>query len=111
MTPGRIFFIGLLVVAGALFALNPGEEKFQAFLTVEIAEMTGGEGSGIGGIVGRRIGRIVSGVAVDFFERENYYLWSIYTADMNGRSPDGEWRFLGIANTFIPLDQPMDGEE
>lgn len=108
MTPGRVFFIGLLVIAGLLFALNPGEEKFQVFVTDEIASQIGGEGGGLGGLIGRRLGRITGGLAADFFRRENYHLWSIYTADLNGRNPDGEWRFLGIAGTFFTLDQPGD---
>lgn len=111
MTPGRVLFVGLLVVAGALFLLNPGEDKFQEFVADEIATQISGEGGGIGGIVARRLGRAASGLARDFVRREDYYLWSIYTADLNGRAPDGEWRFLGIAGTFITLDRPMDDDE
>ena len=32
MTPGRILFLGLLIVAGVLYVLNPGPEKFREFL-------------------------------------------------------------------------------
>lgn len=110
MTPGRIFFLGLLVVAGALFLLNPGEEQFREFLSDEIAERAGGGRSGVAGFLAERLGRAAGGVAVDFFQRDDYYLWSVYTADMNGRAPDGEWVFLGIANTFLALDQPADDE-
>ena len=109
MTPGRVFFLGLLLAAAALYVLKPGDEEFQAFVTDEIAAQIGGEeGGGLGSFLSRRLGRAAGGLAADFFSREDYVLWCIYTADLNGRAPDGEWRFLGIAGTFITLDRPGD---
>ena len=57
-------------------------------------------------VVARRVGQGVGSLSADAFERDNYYLVSIYRYDMNGRSPGGEWEFLGIAAWFIPLDTP-----
>ena len=118
MTPGRILFVGLLVVAGILYVLNPGEEKFKEFLQMEIAEQAeararaegeriGGEfGGAAAGFLAERLGRRAGEIASDTFERENYHLASVYTADLNGRRPGGAWKFLGIAGWFVPIERP-----
>ena len=118
MTPGRILFFGLLIVAGVLYVLNPGEEKFRDFLRVELAEQAearareageqigGSLGGAAGGFLAERLGRRAGDVASDLFERENYYVASVYTADLNGRQPGGAWKFLGIAGWFIPIERP-----
>jgi len=118
MTPGRVLFVGLIVVAGILFVLNPGPEKFKEYLQTELAaqaeararqagERVGGEvGGAAAGFLAERLGRRAGGAASDFFGRENYYVASIYTADLNGRQPGGAWTFLGIAGWFIPLEKP-----
>lgn len=110
MTAGRILFFGLLVVAGALYVLNPGPDKFKQFLQVEIAdraeERIGGEGNSVTGFLAERLGRAAGEVGSQAFDRENYYLASVYTADLNGRQPGGAWKFLGIAGWFFPLEDP-----
>ena len=118
MTPGRILFVGLLVVAGVLFVLNPGPEKFKEYLQVELArqaeeraraagESVGGEfGGAAAGFLAERMGRRAGDLASDFFERENYHVASVYTADLNGRQPGGAWKFLGIAGWFVPIERP-----
>ena len=118
MTAGRILFFGLLVVAGALYVLNPGPDKFKQFLQVEIAERAeararevgeragGGAGSSVTGFLAERLGRAAGEVGSQAFERENYHLASVYTADLNGRQPGGAWKFLGIAGWFFPLENP-----
>ena len=118
MTPGRVLFLGLIVVAAVLFVLNPGPDKFKEYLTTELAEQAearareagervGGEfGGAAAGFLAERLGRRAGDAASDFFGRENYYLASIYTADLNGRQPGGAWKFLGIAGWFIPIEKP-----
>lgn len=114
MTPFRILVGGLLLVAVVLAALNPGPTKFEEFLQETIAReaaervdsATGGLGSGVADFLADRIGREVGELASQAFERDNYYVWSVYRVDLNGRQPGGEVEFLGIANSFIPLKMP-----
>ena len=114
MTPFRVFLGGLFLVAILLYILNPGPEKFKLFIQEEMAERAAAEAGAVDGglfgdvaeVVARRVGRAAGGIASDAFERDNYYLASVYHFDMNGRSPGGEWEFLGIASWFIPLDTP-----
>ena len=108
MTPGRILLIGLILVAGLLFLLNPGPEVFKEFLRAEAAERarerTGGGAAT--DFLADRLGRRAGDIASDFFEREDYYVASVYKADLNGRMPGGEWTFLGIAGWFTPIERP-----
>lgn len=113
MTPFRVFLGGMFLLATLLYILNPGPDKFSRFIQEELADRAAeqaGDAPGLFGdvasIVARRIGREAGGLAADAFERENYYLASVYHFDMNGRSPGGEWKFLGIASWFVPLDTP-----
>lgn len=113
MTPFRVFLGGMVLLAILLYILNPGPEKFSRFIQEELAERAAeeaGEAPGllgdVAGVVARRIGREAGSLAADAFERDNYQLASIYHFDMNGRSPGGEWTFLGIAAWFVPLDTP-----
>ncbi len=110
MTPGRVLLVGLLLAAGLLYVLNPGPEAFREFLTAEAAQRASGDAdSGVTDFLADRLGRRAGSLASDLFEREDYYLASVYTADLNGRIPGGEWRYLGIAGWFTPLDPPGDG--
>ncbi|MEO0560209.1 MAG: DUF4359 domain-containing protein, partial [Bacteroidota bacterium] len=113
MTPFRVFVAGMVLIAILLYILNPGPEKFNRFIQQELADMAAeeaGEAPGLIGdvssIVARRIGERIGSLAADAFERDNYVFASVYRYDMNGRSPGGEWEFLGIAAWFIPLDTP-----
>lgn len=118
MTPLRILFFGLVAVGVLLYVLNPGPAEFQRFLQHDLAERAeaaareaaGGEGADIGGTMGtfiaERIGREVGGVASQEFERENYHVASVYRVDLNGENDGGEWAFLGLANWFVPIEQP-----
>ncbi|WP_420455891.1 hypothetical protein [Rubrivirga sp.] len=110
MTPGRVLFVGLLLTAGLLYVLNPGPEAFREFLTTEAAKRASGDAeNGVTDFLADRLGRRAGSLASDQFEREDYYVASVYTADLNGRIPGGEWTYLGIAGWFTPLEQPGDG--
>ena len=118
MTPFRVLFLGLLVLAGILYVLKPGPDKFKEFLREEIAEQAetrareagqaaGGDlGGDVAGVIADRLGRRAGDMASDAFMRDNYYVASVYTADLNGRRPGGAWKFLGIAGWFLPLERP-----
>ena len=117
MTPSRILLIGLAIVAVLLFFLNPGPEDFRVFLTEELSDraerearaagesVAGRFGGDVAGVLARRLGREAGDLASDAFERENYYVASVYFVDVNGRRPGGEWEFLGIAGQFFPIEE------
>jgi hypothetical protein len=112
MTPGRILFVGLILVAGLLYLLNPGPEAFQEFLQAEAAararEEAGASGSNVTDFLDDRLGRRAGRVDIEDVGRENYYVASVYRVDLNGRFPGGEWEYLGIAGWFTPIEQPSD---
>ena len=122
MTPFRVLFFGLILVAGILYVLNPGPEKFKEFLEEELAaqaeararaageSVAGSAGGAVTGFLADRLGRRAGSLASDAFGREDYKVASVYTADLNGRLPGGEWTFLGIAGWFIPLDHPIEDD-
>ena len=118
MTPSRLLLFGLLVVGVVLYALNPGPTRFNEFLQDEMAararaaaEQAGGTaagpvGEGVAGFLADRLGRAAGEAASTAFERDDYYVASVYRVDLNGRRPGGEVEFLGIANQFFPLKMP-----
>ncbi len=112
MTPGRVLFVGLILIAGLLYVLNPGPEAFQEFLQAEAAARAREEGDASGNDVtdflDDRLGRRAARVDVEDVERTDYYVASVYRVDLNGRFPGGEWEYLGIAGWFTPIEQPGD---
>ena len=118
MTPSRVLLVGLLAVGVLLYVLNPGPEAFREYLRTELAaqaearareageQVAGSVGGDVAGFLAQRLGRQAGDVASQAFERENYYVASVYRVDLNGRQPGGEWAFLGIANWFTPIEAP-----
>ena len=118
MTPSRVLLVGLVLLATFLYATNPGPETFREFLREEIAdqaeaearaagEAAGGRAGGdVAGFIADRLGRRAGDLASNAFERDNYHLVSVYTADLNGRRPGGAWKFLGAAGWFFPIERP-----
>lgn len=115
MTPLRILLFGLLATAVLLAVLNPGEAQFREFLQQRIAAeaaeradaATGGRlGDRVTGFLADRLGRAAGEVLAHGFERDNYYVASVYRADLNGWREGGEVEFLGIAGKFFPLTAP-----
>lgn len=99
----------LALVAVLLAVFNPRMEDFQAFAREQAADLAGAQvgegrvGEALGGLLGGAVGRNISRVT----RRDNNYLWSTYTVDLDG--PTGtanEWKFLGIATQFIELRRP-----
>ena len=105
---------GIVVAVLAVIALlwfNPDMEDFATFVEAQsekIVVQETGEGR-----LGRALGRIVGGLAganVDrVTERDNYFVFSTYTLDLDGtESTANDWRFLGIAGQFFELHRPED---
>ena len=62
------------------------------------------------------LGQVLAGPGVDlasqyldrFATRKNYVVASVYTVDLDGpKSDELEWRFLGAADRFFPLEGPQ----
>ena len=118
MTPLRILFSGLLAVGVALYVLNPGPEQFESFLRLDTAErLEDAARAGDPTIDGTsqtfladRTGRDVGGATDLAFERDNYVGWSLYRTDRSAAHLGGAWTFLGVANWFVPIEQPEPGD-
>jgi len=109
MKKGLLF---ILVLAGFLYATNPGKEDFEDFIArridKEISKETGeDEISEIFEPFAKGLARLGAAVGATFARRDNYYLFSIYTFELPAGEQEGEvrWRYLGIGGQFIPLQQ------
>ncbi len=118
MTPLRILFAGLVAVCVMLYVLNPGPGQFESFLRLDTAERAEDAARAadptLDGtsqtFLADRTGRDVGGATGLPFEREEFYLWSLYRADRSAQRLGGPWTFLGIANWFVPIEQPEPGD-
>ena len=118
MTPLRILFAGLLAVGTMLYVLNPGPEAFEHFYRLDTAERAEAAAraadSTLGGtsrvFLADRTGRAVSDAENVAYERTDYHVASLYRVDTNAEQAGGTWTFLGIANWFVPIEQPPAGE-
>lgn len=106
----KVGVVLVAVVLTGLIVLNPGPDRFQDILENELREElrhSGTEMAGeTGGALGDFLGAQMAPLAGAAFQRENVYVLSIYSLDLNGEQEGGAWKFLGIANTFFPLEQP-----
>ncbi|HEX8298255.1 MAG TPA: hypothetical protein VF594_03770 [Rubricoccaceae bacterium] len=114
MTPFRILFAGLVVVGTMLYVLNPGPDKFEAFLRLDRAEraeasqraaddtITGTSRT----LLADRVGRELGGPGSVPFDRTDYHVASLYRIDDNAEQAGGQWTYLGLANWFVAIEQP-----
>jgi hypothetical protein len=105
-------FLRLLILAAILFGLyvsNPDmgqfegyvEARSEAFMQRTVGDgVLGGALSDLGAsLLGSQVGR--------FTDRSDYFLFSLYDIDLDGKEQhEQQWRFLGLAGQFIPLQQP-----
>ncbi len=118
MTPLRILFSGLFTVGVMLYVLNPVPEKFEAFLRLDTAERLEEAARTADPtrdgpsqtFLADRTGRDVGGATDLPFERDNFHLWSLYRTDRSAQSLGSAWTYLGIANWFVPIEQPEPGD-
>lgn len=105
----RTGLVALTVIVMALAIFNPGMDQFRTFIKqrteMAIEEETGGS------LLGRALsgaGASLAGEYVDrVTERENYYVFSTYTIDLDGSSGEQEeWKFLGVAGQFVAIERP-----
>ena len=108
--------LSLLIIVGAvvLAALNPGMSDFEDFAQEQserlIRQETGD--SELGKLLSG-VGSHLAGSYIDrITERQNYVLFSTYTVDLDGpEQSEEEWRFLGVADRFVVLEQPASMNE
>ncbi len=98
----------LILIAVLLAVFNPDESDFKAFVRDKSGEMVGEQ---VGGRLGDVLGSLGGGMAADAVlrvtRRDNYYVFSTYTVDLDGPAATGnEWKFLGIATQFVELHRP-----
>ncbi len=102
-----VVILSLILVALAL--TNPGYDRFEEFVDDTVVTIVQREASGQawGGLVGELGGALAGRLARNSASRSNYLVVSVYSIDMAPVGmPGQEWRFLGIANTFIEIDRP-----
>jgi hypothetical protein len=100
------------VLLGTLALFNPDEEDFRSYVTERANEAISDRARSAGGsifsdIVGSVGGTLAGHVASRTVRRDEYYVFSVYTIDLDGPQRRGEeWRFLGLAKQFVPLHTP-----
>lgn len=97
----KLILVLVVLLIGAMFWTNPGEKEFGAFIKTELLSRLGlTENSAlVKQLAGEKLDQLTEGVAAEFGERHNYYLFSVFEVDMG----KDELYFLGIGNQFIPL--------
>jgi hypothetical protein len=104
----------LIVLFAALFIFNPGEEEFADHVekrSGEYLSTRAGEGR-LGEILADLGADVTKALANHVTRRENYYLFSIYTIDLDGPEESAEeWRILGVLGKFVTLSEPEGFEE
>lgn len=106
----RLLGLAAVVLIGGLVLTNPGLDAFSAFVEDRSARILQRETGN--SPVGRAIAGAGAGLAASFVDRvsqrQNYFVFSIYTIDLDGTPNDADWRFLGVGRQFIELDAPDD---
>ncbi|MGB1032871.1 MAG: DUF4359 domain-containing protein [Flavobacteriales bacterium] len=97
----KIILILAVFLIAALAFTNPNEKDFGAFIKTELLSILGltADSALVKQIAGDKLDQLSEGVASEFGERHNYFIFSVYEVDMGKE----EMYFLGIANQFIPL--------
>jgi hypothetical protein len=104
MAKSRKSFTVILIIvlaAALLVALNPTMSDFKAWRAGQAeSQATSGDTTGLIGVMKKGAGAIAGGMvglASGFYERNNYYLFSTFSAGKKGDL------YLGAARLFIKL--------
>jgi len=104
-----VAFLLLAALVAVLALTNPSQEDFADFLRTTATSQVEARYPGVGGIVEGLLRGGAGQMAADAFERENYFVCSVYRLDLSrGRLDNAEFVFLGIAGRFVPLRTPDD---
>jgi hypothetical protein len=107
-------FLYLLLIGFALFVFNPDEDDFAAHVEKRSGEFFSSKvgDTKLSEILSDLGAGVTKALAGHVTERNNFFLFSIYTIDLDGEEADeDEWRFLGIATKFVTLKKPEGIEE
>lgn len=103
----RTYLILGAILAGVLWAFNPGMDDFKTHMKTYTAERVESETGGgmLGRVLGGAASAVVSGGVERVTERSGYVVFSTYDVDPDA---DGtaEYRFLGVARQFVVLREP-----
>ena len=100
----------MLILAAVLFATNPDKDDFKEYMAAKIKEeivketRDKGEVAGIFKPFAEGLAELGGALGTTFTERDNYYLFSIYTFQLPSNPDEKPVKFLGIAKQFIELD-------
>lgn len=105
----RTGLVALTLAVIALAIFNPGMDDFRIFVRERTEILLQDEAGD--SLLGRALsgaGASIAGEYVDrITERENYFVFSTYTIDLDGESTEtDDWKFLGIAGQFLELHRP-----
>ncbi|CAN5890375.1 hypothetical protein BH23ACT11_BH23ACT11_09010 [soil metagenome] len=104
-----IAFLLLAALVAVLALTNPSQEDFADFLRTNASSQVEERYPGMGGLVDRLLRGSAGQMAAEAFERESYFVCSVYKLDLSsGRLVNAEFVFLGIAGRFVPLRTPDD---
>ena len=111
------FLFFLLIVLGTLALFNPDKDDFAGFIgeraqTAASDNVRASSGSYLGMDGESVVGTLTRALATGAFERSNYFVFSTYSADLNGVvRGGGQWKYLGVGGQFFELERPsmLDG--
>lgn len=106
----KIILLGILA---ALWYYNPTEAQFHTFVKDRVATEIDKEATKQGATDNPLVDMIkglassqLSKLAERNVKRDNYFVASMYTIDLPPKIADKDWKFIGVAGQFFPLERP-----
>lgn len=84
----------IIVIIAVFFVTNPSQEDFSNYLKNNTEKASGA-------IFGKLAGS-VAGILASSYDRDNYYLFSIYYIKANGKKLN---RHIGLLKSFVLIDK------
>jgi hypothetical protein len=103
--------IALILICGLLYATNPDKRDFDEWVKGKLADRVeeSSNDTDVDAFFGSIFSNVGSWVSSKMTTEKNYYLVSIYTADLG----EEQYNYLGIFKTFVPLqaENPLERKE
>lgn len=106
------FLFFLVIVGGTLAVFNPDDTDFAAHVNEKSQTVVSDQArSSSGGLYNNTSGSSTNALSHTFsnvgFERQNYFIFSMYRANIHGDNrTGGKWSFLGIGGQFFEMQKP-----